>query len=147
MCDTHGFPYTELLQWQPVIEAPPAVALPPTGTAVLYGQMPLPSDGNSRREQVLEVVVTKDLPANVELYGYLEVWASFRNRGYYHQGKEWTASSFPPEINFQANNTRRAMVSLPEILVPRKVLPHLSSHQHDEKDWERDGTQFEPGIV
>lgn len=84
--------------------------------------MPFATTGNAKDESLLDIVVSKDLPSDIMLYGYLEIWASFRNRGYYHQGKEWTSSSFPPEVNFQANNTRRALVSLPEILVPRKIL-------------------------
>ena len=39
----------ELQQWQCIIEAPPASALAPTGTAVVYGQTAF--DG----EQILEV--------------------------------------------------------------------------------------------
>lgn len=112
----------ELQQWQPVIEAPPPSALPDAGTAVLYGQVPLKAATSATDDALLDVVVTKDLPSDVDLYGYVEVWATFRNRGYYHQGKEWTTASFPTEIHFQANNTRRALVTLPEILVPRRVL-------------------------
>ena len=109
----------ELQQWQPIIEAPPASALPPTGTATLYGQVALaPTLG----ETLLDVVTTKDLPSGTDLYGYLEVWAAFRTRTYYHLAREWTTALFPPDNSVQMNNPRRALVSLPEILVPRRAL-------------------------
>ena len=59
------------------------------------------------------MVLSRDLPPAESLFGYMEVWASFRTRTYHHLSREWTVGSFPPDVNFKPNSMRRALVSLP----------------------------------
>lgn len=105
----------EVLQFQPVIEAPAAAVLPSNGTATVYGRGRLPAGS-----ALLEITLTKSLPAAEPLlYGYAELWNRFRSRGYYTQGKAWSSASFPSDGSLVG---RRALVMLPEVLVPRTTL-------------------------
>ena len=69
---------------QLVIEAPPPAQLN-TSMVALYGRGPL--NALAPTESLLEITLSKDLPPDPILYGYVEVWTRFRTRGYFSQGK------------------------------------------------------------
>ena len=109
----------ELQEFQLIVQAPAPTALPVTGTARFFGRATLSSGTQLVDLQLSKPITTGSLGG---LFGYMEIWTQFRHRRYTVQGQQWTMGSFRADANFQSNNSRRALVTLPELMVPRRAV-------------------------
>ena len=100
----------EIMKMQLVIEAPPPAVLDDSMVA-LYGRGPL--NALAPTESLLQVTLSKDLPSEPNLYGYVEVWTRFRTRGYFSQGNtgEITTSVSPSLTWTSSNDPQRGPMS------------------------------------
>ena len=109
--------WMELQEWQPIILAPLPALLPASNTVALFGRTVLDP---VNPEGLLQLDLSKEVPQGT--YGYMEIWTAFRSRSYYHLAAEWTPYTFSQEVNYVANQMRRGLVTLPEVLLPRRSL-------------------------